>query len=191
MLANGVDAEHRRALEVGRADLARVAAAEDVVQRDEPELARMARRPRDDHAPRLEQRREPLVQIPNPQLPSPAAVAPTGRRRFEFDERVYCDGLAVDDDEGVDVDGGYVGAFGGEAGEAEEGRAQRGAVDRGLAAELAEQLLGGEIVDQLVGVELGEGDDAERDVAEALRRARRRRRASRTGRTADRARGRR
>ena len=48
-----------RALEVGRAHLARVAAGQDVVERDEPELARMARRPGDDHAPGLEQRRKP------------------------------------------------------------------------------------------------------------------------------------
>ena len=46
--------------------------------------------------------------------------------------------------------------------------AQRGAVDRGLAAERAEQLLGREVVEQLVGVELGERDEPERDVAERL-----------------------
>ena len=58
MLAHRLDAEHRRALEVGRADLARVPRREDVVQRDEAELARMRRRAGDDHAARLEQRGE-------------------------------------------------------------------------------------------------------------------------------------
>src|SRR4029079_17328937 len=51
----GRDPEDRPALAVGRVDLALVALAQDVVQGDEAELARMARRPRHDDATRLEE----------------------------------------------------------------------------------------------------------------------------------------
>ncbi len=68
---------------------------------------------------------------------------------------------------------------------------QRVAVDRGLAAERAEQRLQPEVVEHRVGVDIGDGHDAERDVAERLGQRRHRSRASRTDRTADRARGRR
>ena len=50
------------AVEIRRADLAGVARRRDVVQRDEPELARVARRPRDDHAARLEQGGQPVAE---------------------------------------------------------------------------------------------------------------------------------
>ena len=76
---DGLDAEHRRRLEVRRADLARVARREDVVQRDEPELARVGRRPGDDHAARLEQRGESLAQVPNRRRGHPCVPR---RRRF-------------------------------------------------------------------------------------------------------------
>ena len=55
-----VDAEDRPALAVRGVHRARVALAEDVVQRDEAELAGVARRARDDDAARLEQRAEVL-----------------------------------------------------------------------------------------------------------------------------------
>src|SRR5581483_11104313 len=51
-------AEHLAALEVGAVDAALVALRQDVVQRDEAELPRMARDTGHDHTARLEQRAE-------------------------------------------------------------------------------------------------------------------------------------
>ncbi len=86
-----------------------------------------------------------------------------------LDERVDRDRLAVDDDQRVHVDRRDLGVFGREVRKAEQRRAHGGAVDRRLAAERSEQLLGREVVDELVGVHFREGYEAERDVAERLR----------------------
>ncbi len=138
-----------------------------------------------------------LCSATNPNLPgwleAPATITPRGsnngpeisnlrrntvcgpvfRRKFaggvgELDEGVDRNRLAGDDDQRVDVDRRHVGALLGESRQTGEGGAERGAVDRGLAPERAEQLLRREVVDELFGVRIGERDDAERDVAERL-----------------------
>jgi hypothetical protein len=160
---HGRHAEHRRALEVGRRDTPAVPGGQDVVQRDEPELARVRRRARDDHAARLEQRPEAL-------LARCARRTDRGgpRRVGDLDERVDGYGPAVHDDEGVEVDRRDVGALLREAGQAPHHRAERVAVDCGLAPERPEQPLRREVVGQAVGVGIGERDEPERDVADRL-----------------------
>ena len=87
----------------------------------------------------------------------------------ELDEGVDGDRHAVrPDDQRVDVDAEHVGALGGDAAEADEHRRQRVAVHGGLAAELAEQALGGQLVDHLVGRDVVERGRAEHDVGHRL-----------------------
>ena len=59
--ASRLDTEHRSGFEVRRRDLPAITTGEDVVQRDETELARMGRRAGDDHAARFEEGAERLV----------------------------------------------------------------------------------------------------------------------------------
>ena len=148
-------AEDRAAVAVGRVDLALVALAQDVVQRDEAELARMARRARDDDTARVEQRAHLL---------DAARVA----RPRDLDERVDRDRAAVDDDQRVDVDRDDVGLGVGERAQAEDRRDERVAVDRGLAAERPEQRLGLQLVDHLVRVDPFERHEPEAHVRDRL-----------------------
>ena len=131
-VGDGADAEHLLALQVGAEDGAPVAAGEEVVQRDEPELAGMRRGAGDEHAARLEQ---------GPELLGRRRRAQRRRRRpsagvAELDERVDGDRRALRrDDQRVDVDAVDVGPLGGDAPEADEDVGQGVAVDGRLAAE--------------------------------------------------------
>ncbi len=126
-----------------------------------PNLPGCAERAGDDDAPRLEQR--------------PERVVGRTRRRFgggrsgslvELDERVDRYGLAVDDDQRVEIDRLHVGTLPREAGQPEQGGRDRVAVDRGFSAERSEQVLGGEVVEQVSRIEVAQRDETERDVAE-------------------------
>ena len=136
-VGHGVDAEHRRAFEVGGEDVALVAGGEEVVQRDEPELAGVRRRAGDDDALRIEERAEvPLVAAHDAHL----------------DQRVDGHGHAVDDDQRIHVGARDLGMRDRGVGQADEHVDQLAAVDRRLAAERAEQPLRGEVVDHVLGV---------------------------------------
>ncbi len=78
-------------------------------------------------------------------------VRPSSRR--DLHERVDRDRTAGDDDERVEVHAPDVGPRDREVGEAGDHRDEGVAVDRRLAPELAEELLGVEIVDELGGVD--------------------------------------
>ncbi len=70
--------------------------------------------------------------------------------RAELDEAVDGDDRTVGlDDQRVDVDARHVRSFGSQTAESDDDVDELGAVDRGLAAERAEQLLGREVVDHL------------------------------------------
>ena len=161
--AGRFDAEHRNSFEVRRRDPARIPGREDVVERDEAELARMGRRAGDDHAARLEEGAERRVARARAHL--------RGYRRrggIELDQRVDRDGAAVDHDERVEIDRHDVGPVAGEAGETDERRRDRRAVDSRLAAERPEQLLRREIVEKIFGVQLRKRHEPESGVTQRL-----------------------
>ncbi len=133
------------------------------MQGDEAELSGMGRRAHDDHATRLEQRAERFVGRAHRGFGSGCDGL-----ALDLDERVDRDRPALDDDQGIEVDRPDVGALLGETREAAERRDDGVAIDGGLAAERTEEGLGGEIVDQLTGIEPVEWYQAERDVAERL-----------------------
>ncbi len=133
------------------------------MQRDETKLAGMGRRPGDDDAARLEERTEQVVARTGAKLDA------RGRGSIvDLDQCIDRDRPAIDHDERIEIDGHDVGPVMREPGEADERRRDRRAVDRGLAAEGPEQLLRGEIVEEIAGVEVGEGDEAEGHVAQSF-----------------------
>ena len=140
------------------------------MQRDEAELARMGRRARDDHAARFEERTEGHSSVGRGRgsarngvgkgMPAPArASSSTSASTATGLPSTTMSGLRSTDDVGPVV---------GEPGEADQRRRDGRPIDGGLAAERPEQLLGREIVEKLVGVELGERDQPEGDVAEGF-----------------------
>ena len=87
----------------------------------------------------------------------------------DLDEGVDGDGNPVGtDDQRVDVDAAHVGALDGDPSEPDEHGHQGVAIDRRLAAELAEQALGGQLVDHLVRRDGVERRRAEHDVGDGL-----------------------
>ena len=114
----------------------------------------MRRRPGDEHALRLEQRRE-LLGGRGASFRSGVGIA---LGRPQLDEGIDRDGLAVGgDDQRVDVDAGDIVALGDHAADGHE-RGRKGvSVDCRLAAELAEQLRRRQVVDHLGGVVASSG----------------------------------
>jgi hypothetical protein len=89
--------------------------------------------------------------------------------RAELHERVHGHRLARGrDDQRVDVDRQHVVTPDGNVGQSAQHAGQTAAIDRGLAAELAEQPLRGQRVDHLVGVRLGDRGDAELHIGDGF-----------------------
>jgi hypothetical protein len=135
-----------------------VAGREQVVERDEAELAGVGGRAGDHHAARLEQGEELLAAVQR--------FGP-GRRRCsrlaQLDQCVHRHGNTVGgDDQRVDVDARDVGTLEREPTEPDQRRRQVVACHRRLAAELAEQTLRRQPVDHLGGrhgIERGRTED--------------------------------
>jgi hypothetical protein len=158
--------EHLGALAVHREDGAPVSEAEQVVEGDRAELSRMARHARDHHAARVEERAEALEQ--------PRGIERRSRRRrrrggrADLHQGVDGDRKSLADDQRVQVDAAHVGAFQPEASETDEEARQRVTIDRGLAAEPAEEHLRAQTVDHACGLAGTERRRREDDVAERL-----------------------
>ncbi len=159
-------AEDLPALAVHGKDLPAEAEAEQVVERGEPELPGMARRARDDHAARVEERPEACAQ----RLGRGQGSRRGGRPgRTENDQRVDRHWLPVTDDQGVHVDARHVRAFEAETAECHEDRGERGDVERGLATKrLEEKAARRERVDHPSHVGRRRGRRREGDVTERL-----------------------
>ena len=113
------------------------------MERDETELARVRRGARHEHPTRFEQRPELLVGGPLTRDRA-GTVEPCA----ELDQTVDGDQLTrCLHDQRVDVDAGDVVTLGDEPSEADQQGDQLRPVDRSLAAERTEQLLGGQVVD--------------------------------------------
>ena len=131
--------EDGAAVAVRREDLAFVPLAQDVVQRDEPELARMARRAGDDDAAGIEQRLHLRRRAHRGPAISTSASTATGRPSTTISGLTSTDTMS--------------GSRVRERAEPEQGGREHVAIDRGLAPEGTEQRLGLELVDHLVGVD--------------------------------------
>ena len=139
--------------QVGGEHLALVAVGEDVVEGHEPELARMGRRPGHHDPLRVEQRSKrsahPRSVHRDWRLPANLGEQNRASGSLSSTRASTAIGLAVDDDERVEVDRDQLRM--GDRGVIERHQhVDDGvAIDRRLAAELAEQRLRGEIVEHL------------------------------------------
>ena len=163
-VGDGADAEHLLALQVGAEDTSLVAAGEEVVQRHEPELARVRRGAGDDDPLGLEQGSELLGRRRRSRR---AGVKPIPTA--DLDEGVDGHRRTVGrDDQRVDVDADDVLALDGHPAEGHERGGEGRSVDGLLAAEGAEQALGLQLVDHLVGGHDVDRGGAEGDVGDRL-----------------------
>ena len=169
----GRPAEHLGPLAVGGEHGPLVATGEQVVQGDEPELARVGRRPGDDDPLRVEQRIEAVDAGATTRCPWFDRFAATdrgvARRRVpELDQRVDGHGPTIADDQWVEVDRGDIAALDRQAAQRAQQVDEHLPVDRRLAAKRSEHLLGGQPVDQRRGVGPVERCGGEDDVADRL-----------------------
>ena len=173
-VGDGLDAEHLLTLQVGAEHAAGVPAGEQVVERHEPELARVARGAGDQHAAWLEQRPELLV---GRWLPSRPGLIVGPRCRVDLDERVDGDrhGRPAATISGLMSTLTTSGRSIGEPAEPDEHGDEFGSIDRRLAAELAEQRLRRQVVDHARRAAVVERSGAEHDVGHRLGEDRRRR----------------
>ena len=181
-----VDAEHRRGFEVRRADRALRSPTTRCC------AARRSRTCRDASTRRRRSRRGARTARGNPRR-SAARGARCAAAAVDVSSSSTsastATGLPSTTISGLRSTAATSGRSSGEAREPDERRRDRGAVDGRFAPERSEQLLGREIVEQVVGVELGRAARAGTRRRRSPRRALPRRRTSRTDRTADRARG--
>ena len=152
-VGHDLDAEHVAGFAARAVDRARVARREDVVEAHEAELARVGRHPRDEHAPRLEQRLE-AGRVHRHQLISTSASTATGRPSTTMS------GLRS----ALTIDGSAAAAS--ERPTSTSTSAARSTAR--LAADLTEQPLGGEVVDHLEGVLARDRHQPEGDVGQRL-----------------------
>ncbi len=134
------------------------------MERDEAELARVARGARDDHAAGVKERAQAVEQH-GAVGERPGAC---GRGLVQHDERVHGDRVPVAHDERVHVDARHIGAVGGEAPEPHQHGGERVEVDGRLAAKGPEEPAGAEPVDHPPRFGGGERRAREDDVAEGL-----------------------
>ena len=151
---DGLDPEDRAAVPVGREDLAFVALAQDVVQRDEAELPGMARGADDHDTARVEERAH-------------CGAACVARSR-DLDQRVDRDRAPVDDDQRVDVDrdDGRAPRRRARRGRGSSRRARRGRRRARPGTDRAAP--GSELLDHLVGVDALQRDEPEAHVGDRL-----------------------
>ena len=162
---HGVDAEHGRAVEVRAEDPTGVPVREQVVERDEAELARVRRRTGDHHAAGFEEGAERCVG---------GCRTSAGRCRCravvaEFHQRVDGHGPTVGgDDERIHVGRHEVGPLRSGGTQAHQHGGDRVAVHRRFAPERAEQRLRREVVEHGVSVGRGDGDQPDGDIGHGL-----------------------
>ncbi len=162
-------AEDLGAVAVHGEHLSAVAEAEQVVERDETELARVRRRARDDDTPGMEERPEPLEDVRTAAIDTNRCRM-RARRFAEDDQRIDRHGATATKDERIHVDARDIGALGRERPEANQYVRQRIQVGRRLPAKrLRQEPARPEAGDQLVRVTAGERRRGEGDVAEGLR----------------------
>ena len=152
--------------QVGAEHPALVAGGQQVVHRDEPELAGMRRGAGDEHAAGLEQRRE----LRPSAVAATAAAAPSSAARSPSSTSAS---TAIGTPSGLTISGltstlSTSGRSARPRPSADEDRRQRVAIDRRLAAERSEQPLGRQLVDHLVGRDVVERRRAEHDVGDGL-----------------------
>ena len=138
-------------MQVGGEDAALVTAGEQVVQGDEPELARVARGPGDDHALRIEQRIERRHRATSTSTSASTAIGTPSHTMSGLTSIETTSGCCSRTRR-----------------QREQHVGQLLSIDRRLAAELAEQLLRREVVDELERIEPAERYEAERDVGDRL-----------------------
>ena len=146
-----VEPEDLARLPADRIDGALVPARKQVVQGDEPKLAGVVRHAGDDDALRVEERTE----IRHVAL-------------LDLQQGVDGDRFPVDEDQRVEVGRAEARLFGADTGQGDESLDDGGPVGLRLTAEFAEQTLGGEIVEHLRCVDLGDRGESEADVADRL-----------------------
>ena len=162
---NRLDTEHFLARKIRSAHTALIATRENVVHRDEAELAGMARCSGNEHAARLEECLEMLVS----QLPAALRGCGWPSGNADLDQRIGGNEAAlVRDEQGVEIDGQNVVPIGCRVRQTHQNPNQRFTLDCRLATESAEQFLSLDFVDHFVRIGRRDGNRSKDDVCHGL-----------------------
>ena len=154
--------EHLGAVAVGGEHPRPRSRGQDVVEADEPELAGVGRGPGDDHAPGLEQGTGAARRWGPGAPPGRGGAAASARGSVRSTRASTAIGRPSTTISGLRSMAAMPGSASDRGGQPQQHVAERLAVDRGLAPERAEQGLGGQLVDHVLGVGPGERDQAHR-----------------------------